>query len=185
MLVFAGLKTNNTGRSVGIFFLIFILFIIFVLVIILYVLWKKGKRYSFDLTNCEHDTPLRSIEQTGSFEPTKGSTISLDYIPEENSNRTSPVPNGCSGATPKKTLCSEQRRVSEDDSSGSDLSLNLPVKKVEFNLDLELIGADPEVEKGTLDEPVDNGNENNNNNDTNTGSNSTELFIEINLDDMQ
>lgn len=43
------------------------------------------------------------------------------------------------------------------------------MKKVEFNLDLELIGADPELAKqATGEEPTDNGNENNSN-DMDTG----------------
>lgn len=42
------------------------------------------------------------------------------------------------------------------------------MKKVEFNLDLDLIGADPDMEKQTTDQTTDNGNENNNN-DMNTG----------------
>lgn len=43
------------------------------------------------------------------------------------------------------------------------------MKKVEFNLDLELIGGEPEPVKQATDEtPTDNDNENNNN-DTDTG----------------
>lgn len=62
----------------------------------------------------------------------------------------------------------EQQNDPEDDSYTSDLGLTSPVKKVEFNLDLDLISADPEMEKQTTEETTDNGNENNNN-DTNTG----------------
>lgn len=66
-------------------------------------------------------------------------------------------------------LCpSDQQNVPEEDSFASDLSLSSPMKKVEFNLDLDLIGADPDMEKQTTDQTTDNGNENNNN-DMNTG----------------
>ncbi|GAA6086891.1 uncharacterized protein LOC113655445 isoform X2 [Tachysurus ichikawai] len=110
--------------------------------------------------------------------------MNLDYIMEEDSNKTSQVANGCSGETPDQTSSSEQQNDPEDDSYTSDLGLTSPVKKVEFNLDLDLISADPEMEKQTTEETTDNGNENNNN-DTNTGNDSADLFIEINLDDMQ
>lgn len=63
---------------------------------------------------------------------------------------------------------SEQQNVPEEDSFTSDLCLNSPVKKVEFNLDPELIGGEPELKKPATEEPTDNDNENNNN-DTNTG----------------
>lgn len=67
------------------------------------------------------------------------------------------------------SLCSsEQQNVPEEDSFTSDLSLTSPVKKVEFNLDLELIGGEPELTKQAMEEPTDNDNENNNN-ETNTG----------------
>ncbi|XP_053499914.1 uncharacterized protein LOC128619635 [Ictalurus furcatus] len=174
-----------SGKAAGIFFLILIFIIIVILAVILYILWKKGKRYSFDLTISEHDTPLRSMEHTGTFEQTKGSTMNLDYIKEDNPNKTNPVANGCSGETADQTPCSEQQSGPEEDSFTSDLSLSSPVKKVEFNLDLELIGGEPEPVKQATDEtPTDNDNENNNN-DTDTGNDSADHFTEINLDDTQ
>lgn len=60
----------------------------------------------------------------------------------------------------------EQQNAPEEDSFTSDLSLNLPVKKVEFNLDLELMGGEPELVIPATDEPTDNDNENNNNDPT-------------------
>ncbi|XP_053338313.1 uncharacterized protein LOC128510220 [Clarias gariepinus] len=175
---------HNSSRAGGIFFLFLIIVIIFILAVVLYVLWKKGKRYSFDLTNGEHDTPLRSMEHTGIFEPSKGSTMNLDYVQEEKTNKTSPVANGCPGETPDQSPCSEHQNDPEEDSFSCDLSLDLPVKKVEFNLDLELIGGDPEPAKEPTLETTDNDNENNNN-DTNTGIDSADFFTEINLDDAQ
>ncbi|XP_026777217.2 putative uncharacterized protein DDB_G0292292 [Pangasianodon hypophthalmus] len=178
-------ESGGNSRSTGIFFLILILIIIIILAVILYILWKKGKRYSFDLMNGEHDTPLTGVP-IGTFEQTKGSTTNLDDIQEDNPDKTNPVANGCSGETPDQTSCSDQQNVPEEDSFTSDLNLNLnsPGKKVEFNLDLELIGVEPELEKQATDEPTDNDNENNNN-DTNTGNDSADLFTEINLDDTQ
>ncbi|XP_060793745.1 TNF receptor-associated factor family protein DDB_G0272098 [Neoarius graeffei] len=175
---------DRSGKAAGIFFLIFILIIIIVLAVILYILWKKGKRYSFDLTNGEHDTPLRSIEPIGTFEQTKGSSTNLDYIQEDSPNKNSPVANGCSGEMPEQTPYSEQQNVAEENSFTSDLSLNSPVKKVEFNLELELIGGESELTKQATNETTDNDNENNNN-DTNTGNDSADLFTEISLDDTQ
>ncbi|KAF5904170.1 flocculation FLO11-like isoform X1, partial [Clarias magur] len=159
----SGDTQSSTGKGAGIFFLLFILLIIIILAFVLYVLWKKGKKYSFDLNNGEHDTPLRSMEHAGTFEPTKGSTMNLEYVKDETTNKSSPVANGCSGETPDQTASSEQQNVPEEDSFSSDLSLDLPVKKVEFNLDLELIGADPEPAKEDTVETTDNDNENNNN----------------------
>ncbi|XP_027021809.2 uncharacterized protein LOC113655445 isoform X2 [Tachysurus fulvidraco] len=171
-----GSPTKDSGggaKAAGIFFLIFIIFLIFILLMILYCIWKKGKRYSFDLKYGEHDTPLQFIDTTGTFEQTKGSTMNLDYIMEENPNKTTQVANGCSGETPDQTSTSEQQNVPEDDSFTSDLGLMSPVKKVDFNLDLDLISADPETEKQTTEETTDKGND------------SADLFTEINLDDMQ
>ncbi|KAK3518576.1 hypothetical protein QTP70_004095 [Hemibagrus guttatus] len=98
---------------------------------------------------------------------TAGSTMNLEYIPEENPDKTNNVANGCSGEMPDQTPSTDQQNFPEEDSYSSDLSLSSPVKKVEFNLDLDLIGADPEMEKQTTDKTTDNGNENNNN-DMNT-----------------
>lgn len=111
--------------------------------------------------------------------------MNLDYVKEDNPNKNSPVANGCSGETADQTPCSEQQSGPEEDSFTSDLSLSSPVKKVEFNLDLELIGGEPEPVKQATDEtPTDNDNENNNN-DTDTGNDSADHFTEINLDDTQ
>lgn len=60
----------------------------------------------------------------------------------------------------------EQQSGPEEDSFSSDLSLNSPMKKVEFNLELELIGGEPEPAKAATRELMDN---ENNNNDINAG----------------
>ncbi|KAF7696318.1 uncharacterized protein LOC124398935 [Silurus meridionalis] len=172
----------SNSKSAGIFFLILIIIIIIILATVLYILWKKGKRYSFDLTVSEHETPLQTIENMGVFEPTKGSTTNLDYIQEDKPN---PVANGCTGETLDSTPSSEQQNVPQEDSYSSDLSLSSPVKRVEFNLDLELIGVESDlVRQATDNETTDNDNENNNN-DMSTGNDAADFFTEINLDDAQ
>ncbi|KAI5096157.1 hypothetical protein C0J45_14587 [Silurus meridionalis] len=120
-------------------------------------------------------TELATMQSTGS-------TTNLDYIQEDKPN---PVANGCTGETLDSTPSSEQQNVPQEDSYSSDLSLSSPVKRVEFNLDLELIGVESDlVRQATDNETTDNDNENNNN-DMSTGNDAADFFTEINLDDAQ
>ncbi|XP_036448307.1 uncharacterized protein LOC118823036 isoform X2 [Colossoma macropomum] len=175
-------KTEATdgggAQGLGVAFLIIILIIVIALAVILYILWKKGRSYSFDLTNTgnDHDTPLRSMEHGGTFEQT-----SKECDQEEKTHETNSTANGCAGETPKQAASSERQNVPEEDSFMSDTSLTPPMKKVEFNLDLDLISGEPEPEA----EPNDSQQNENNNNFTSTGIDSLDLFTEINLDEPQ
>ncbi|KAL7859080.1 hypothetical protein SRHO_G00142270 [Serrasalmus rhombeus] len=164
-------------------FLIIILIIVIALAVILYMLWKKGRSYSFDLTNTgnDHDTPLRSMEHGGVFEQTSKELSAAEYDQEEKPHETNSTANGCAGETPKQAASSEQQNMPEEDSFMSDTSLTPPMKKVDFNLDLDLIGGELEPKA----EPSDPQQNENNNNFTSTGNDTLDLFTEINLDEPQ
>ncbi|KAK1803780.1 hypothetical protein P4O66_020797, partial [Electrophorus voltai] len=149
--------------------LVFILIFIIILAIILYILWKKGRSYSFDLSYHanEHDTPLRSMEH-GEL------TAALDYGQEDKPCESSPVANGCAGepdpacGETEQTASSEHHNVPEEDSFFSDTSLTPPIKKVEFDLDLDLMDRGSEQATSATDESSELQQNENNNNITNT-----------------
>ncbi|KAL7864009.1 hypothetical protein AOLI_G00154290 [Acnodon oligacanthus] len=181
-----GKNDDPAGRSlqgIGVAFLIIILIVVIALAVILYILWKKGRSYSFDLTNTgnDHDTPLRSMEHGGVFEQTSKELSAAECDQEEKPHETNSTANGCAGEMPKQAASSEQQNVPEEDSFMSDTSLTPPIKKVEFNLDLDLIGGELEP-KAEPSDPQQNGN---NNNFTCTGNDTLDLFTEINLDEPQ
>ncbi|XP_076849994.1 uncharacterized protein LOC143498967 [Brachyhypopomus gauderio] len=189
-------RDNKGSTATGIVFLILILIFIIILVIILYILWKKGRSYSFDLTYHanDHDTPLRSMEQGGTFEQSiKESEAVQDYIQDEKPQEGSPVANGHAVETDPTHGDTEQTSSSdviaslnllEEDSFLSDTSLTPPMKKVEFNLDLDLIGRDSELASSAPDDTSESQQNENNNNVTNAG-NDMDVFTEINLDEAQ
>ncbi|XP_076848920.1 uncharacterized protein LOC143496624 [Brachyhypopomus gauderio] len=189
-------RDNKGSTATGIVFLILILIFIIILVIILYILWKKGRSYSFDLTYHanDHDTPLRSMEQGGTFEQSiKESEAVQDYIQDEKPQEGSPVANGHAVETDPKHGDTEQTSSSdviaslnllEEDSFLSDTSLTPPMKKVEFNLDLDLIGRESELASSAPDDTSESQQNENNNNVTNAG-NDMDVFTEINLDEAQ
>ncbi|XP_051518422.1 uncharacterized protein LOC127420293 [Myxocyprinus asiaticus] len=189
-------KDNSGQYTGGIIILIFILILIIILLGILYFLRKKGRSYSFDLTRAsgpsnDYDTPLRSVEQQGaSYEQTnKDLPVCLDYIQEDKSEeKTSPIANGCTGEKTEQTPASEneQQNVPEENSFSSSPSFTPPMKKVEFNLDLDLdlIGRESEMNSSTTVHSSDAVQNENNNNVTNAGRGAAEeLFTEINLDE--
>ncbi|XP_072553174.1 uncharacterized protein [Salminus brasiliensis] len=182
----AGSKSPEHS-SIGVVFLVLILLIIIALAVLLYILWKKGRTYSFDLSHVanDHDTPLRSMEHGGTFECTSKELPTLDFDQEDKSQETSPTANGCAGETDKQAASSEQQNVPEEDSFMSDASLTPPPKKVDFCLDLDLIGGDFEVLDPPSPEASDQQQNENNNNVTNSGNNGLDLFTEINLDEPQ
>ncbi|KAL6483773.1 hypothetical protein MHYP_G00086450 [Metynnis hypsauchen] len=175
--------SGGSAQGIGVAFLIIILIIVIALAVILYILWKKGRSYSFDLTNTgnDHDTPLRSMEHGGVFEQTSKELSAAEGDQEEKSHENNSTANGCAGETPKQSASSEQQNVPEEDSFMSDTSLTPPMKKVEFNLDLDLIGGELEPKA----EPSDPQQNENNNNFTNIGNDTLDLFTEINLDEPQ
>ncbi|XP_017576596.1 uncharacterized protein LOC108441534 [Pygocentrus nattereri] len=175
--------SGGSAQGIGVAFLIIILIIVIALAVILYVLWKKGRSYSFDLTYTgnDHDTPLRSMEHGGVFEQTSKELSAAEYDQEEKPHETNSTANGCAGETPKQAASSEQQNMPEEDSFMSDTSLTPPMKKVDFNLDLDLIGGELEPKA----EPSDPQQNENNNNFTSTGNDTLDLFTEINLDEPQ
>ncbi|XP_035377429.1 uncharacterized protein LOC113591019 isoform X2 [Electrophorus electricus] len=183
----------TTKDAVAAVCLVFILIFIIILAIILYILWKKGRSYSFDLSYHanEHDTPLRSMEHGGTFEQTsKELTAALDYGQEDKPRESSPVANGCAGepdpacGETEQTASSEHHNVPEEDSFFSDTSLTPPIKKVEFDLDLDLMDRGSEQATSATDEASELQQNENNNNITNTG-NDMDVFTEISLDEPQ
>ncbi|XP_066529459.1 uncharacterized protein [Hoplias malabaricus] len=181
-----GGKPNGTSQAIGVIFLILILIIIVALAFLLFVLWKKGRSYSFDLTTTGNDdTPLRSMEHGGTFEQTGKELTSLDSVHEEKPHDLNSTANGCAGDTQKQPESLESQNVPEEDSFRSDTSLTPPMKKVEFNLDLDLIGGEPELMECAKGESGDPAQNENNNNLSNSGTSALNFFTEINLDEPQ
>ncbi|KAK9954706.1 hypothetical protein ABG768_016755 [Culter alburnus] len=187
-----GNKKDDSGSYTGgIIILIIILILIFFLLGILYFLRKKGRSYSFDLTRVDaipndYDTPLRSDQQGISYEQTN-KDLCLDYEQEDKSEeKTSPIANGCTGEKTEQTPANEneQENVPEENSFSTDSSLSPPMKKVEFNLDLDLIGGESDLNDLTTADAADEPQNENNNNVSNSGRGSAEdIFTEINLDE--
>ncbi|KAI2649412.1 Interleukin-18 receptor 1 [Labeo rohita] len=187
-------KQDSTSK--GIIILIFILILIVCLLVILYFLRKKSRSYSFDLSrpdvasNDYVDTPL-SIDQQGiSYEPTtKGMYLPmcLDYLNEDNTEeKTNPIANGSTGEQTEQTPTNESdfQNFPEENSFSSDSSLASPMKKVEFNLDLDLLGSDSELNNTTEAEATNTEQNENNNNVSNAGQGTAaEIFTEISLDE--
>ncbi|XP_048034595.1 uncharacterized protein LOC125260317 isoform X2 [Megalobrama amblycephala] len=170
-------KDSDSGSYTGgIIILIIILILIFFLLGILYFLRKKGRSYSFDLTRVDaipndYDTPLRSDQQGISYEQTN-KDLCLDYEQEDKSEeKTSPIANGCTGEKTEQTPASEndQENVPEENSFSTDSSLSPPMKKVEFNLDLDLIGGESDLNDLTTADAADEPQNENNNNVSNSG----------------
>lgn len=179
-------KGSHPDQStVGVVFLVLILIIIVALAVLLYFLWKKGRTYSFDLSQAgnDHETPLRSMEHGGTFEHTNKELPPLDFV-QEDKPQTNPTANGCAAEADKEASPSGQQNVPEEDSFMSDTSLTPPPKKVEFSLDLDLIGDDFEMVELPNTEPS-NQQQNENNNITNSGNDSLNIFTEINLGEPQ
>ncbi|KAI4893101.1 hypothetical protein NFI96_026772 [Prochilodus magdalenae] len=178
--------SSSDSGPVGVIFLILILILVVALAVILYILWKKGRSYSFDLTyTANDDTPLRSMEHGGFEQTSKGKTklATEDHSQDEKPHETNPTANGCAGETPKQAAPSEQQDVPEEDNFLSDASFTPPLKKVEFNLDLDLIGGEPTLEDQASPEASDPQQNENNNNFTSAGNSSLDFFTEINLDE--
>ncbi|XP_050953346.1 uncharacterized protein LOC127155272 isoform X2 [Labeo rohita] len=190
-----GAKSGGSGSLTGgIIILIFILILIVCLLVILYFLRKKSRSYSFDLSrpdvasNDYVDTPL-SIDQQGiSYEPTtKDLPMCLDYLNEDNTEeKTNPIANGSTGEQTEQTPTNESdfQNFPEENSFSSDSSLASPMKKVEFNLDLDLLGSDSELNNTTEAEATNTEQNENNNNVSNAGQGTAaEIFTEISLDE--
>ncbi|XP_051515623.1 uncharacterized protein LOC127418816 [Myxocyprinus asiaticus] len=180
----------NTGKYLGVIILVFTVILIILLLGILYFLRKKGRSYSFDLTHAscpanEYDTPLRSVEQGVNYEHTNKEC--LDYIQEDKSEeKASLMANGCAGEKTEQTPASEneQQNAPEENSFTLSPSLTPPMKKVEFNLDLDLISIESELNSPTTVDGSDAPQNENNSNVSNAGrGTSEELFTEINLDE--
>ncbi|XP_051956296.1 uncharacterized protein LOC127625202 [Xyrauchen texanus] len=187
-------ERSNTGKLLGVIILIFIVILIIILLGVLYFLRKKGRSYSFDLTHAscppnEYDTPLRSVEQQGvSYEHTdKDLPMCLDYIQEDKSeDKDNLMANGCTGEKTEQTPASEneQQNVPDENSFSSSPSFTPPMKKVEFNLDLDLIGIESDLNSPTAVDGSDAPHSENNNHVSIAGKGTAdELFTEINLDE--
>lgn len=184
---------SNTG---AIIILIFILILIAFLIGILYCLRKKGRSYSFDLTRVDivandyADTPLRSDQQGISYEQTnKDRPVCSDYVQEDKSEeKTNPIANGSTGEKTEQTPTSEndEQNVPEENSFSSNSSLATPgyMKKVDFNLDLDLLGGESDLNDSIDAEATDAPQNENNNNVSNAGRGTAEeIFTEISLDE--
>ncbi|XP_016295375.1 uncharacterized protein LOC107653219 [Sinocyclocheilus anshuiensis] len=186
-------KIDSESVTGGIIILIIILILICFLLGILYILRKKARSYSFDLTRVDgpgndYDTPLRSDQQGLSYEQTnKDLPVSLNYIQEDKSEeKTNPIANGSAGEKTEQTPTNEndEQNVPEENSFSSNSSLSMPVKKVEFNLDLDLLGSESELSAQTEAEATDAAQNENNNNVSNAGRGTAEeIFTEISLDE--
>ncbi|XP_067301606.1 uncharacterized protein [Pseudorasbora parva] len=187
-------KNDSGSYTGGIIMLVIIIILIVLLLGILYFLRKKGRSYSFDLTRVDgpandYDTPLQSDQQGISYEQTnKDLSVCLDYAEEEKSEqKTSPIANGCAGEKTEQAADNknDDQNLPEENSFSSNSSLTPPMKKVEFNLDLDLIGGSdyPVLNDLTTDDAPQN---ENNNNVSNAGRGSAEeIFTEISLDEPQ
>ncbi|XP_022533017.2 uncharacterized protein LOC111194097 [Astyanax mexicanus] len=178
---------KSDSSTVGVVFLILILIIIIALAVLLYILWKKGRTYSFDLSQAgnDHETPLRSMEHGGTFEHTNKELPPLDFGQEDKPHETTPTANGCAAEADKEASPSGHQNVPEEDSYMSETSLTPPPKKVEFSLDLDLIGDDFEMVELPNAEPSNQQQNENNNNVTNSENDSLNIFTEINLGEPQ
>nr|XP_009295414.1 uncharacterized protein LOC101884517 [Danio rerio] len=181
-------KKGSGNLVVGIIILIFILILIGLLLGVLYFLRKKGRSYSFDLTRVDgpandYDTPLRSEQQGISYEQTnKDLPVCLDYIQEEKSEEKT-MANGCSAEKTEQTPANENgdSNVPEENSfCSSSVSSTPPLKKVEFNLDLDLIGGESDFSNPAASE-ADNAEQNENNNAAR--GTAEEIFTEVSLDE--
>ncbi|KAK2886153.1 hypothetical protein Q8A67_016990 [Cirrhinus molitorella] len=182
---------NKGSETAGIILLVFILMLIVCLLVILYFLRRKARSYSFDLTRLDItpndyvDTPLRNDQQGISYEQTtKDLPVCLDYINEDKAEeKTNSMANGSVGEQAEQTPTSETDygNFPEENSFSSVSSLASPTKKVEFNLDLDLLGSDSELNCTTEAEATDaEQNENNNNAGQETPA---QIFTEISLDE--
>ncbi|XP_039516751.1 uncharacterized protein LOC120471076 isoform X1 [Pimephales promelas] len=189
-------RENDSGSYTGgVVILIIILILIVLLLGILYFLRKKGRSYSFDLTRADgpandYDTPLRSEHQGISYEQTnKDLPVSLDYVHEDKpEEKSSPKANGCAGEKTEQTPANgnEEQNSPEENSFTSSSCSTPPMKKVEFNLDLDLIGGDYELNDLSLsaaDVPETPQNQNNNNLFNAGRGSAEEIFTEISLDE--
>ncbi|KAF4096283.1 uncharacterized protein LOC131532339 [Onychostoma macrolepis] len=190
-------KQEDSSSNIGaIIILIIILILIALLLGILYCLRKKGRSYSFDLTRADivandyADTPLRSDQQGISYEQTnKDRPVCLDYVQEDKSEeKTNPIANGSTGEKTEQTPTSEndEQNVPEENSFSSNSSLATPgyMKKVDFNLDLDLLGGESDLNDSIDDEATDTAqNENNNNVSNAVRGTAEEIFTEISLDE--
>ncbi|XDV46553.1 hypothetical protein PO909_014431 [Leuciscus waleckii] len=190
-----GSKNESASYTGGVIILIIILILIVLLLGLLYFLRKKGRSYSFDLTRADgpandYDTPLRSEHQGISYEQTnKDLPVSLDYIQEDKpEEKSSPIANGCAGEKTEQTPANEneEQNSPEENSFTSSSCSTPPMKKVEFNLDLDLIGGDYDLNDlslSTADASDAPQNENNNNLSNAGGGAAEEIFTEISLDE--
>ncbi|XP_056589405.1 uncharacterized protein LOC130409444 isoform X2 [Triplophysa dalaica] len=185
------IKDNSGPVTGGVIILILILILIILLLGILYVLRRKGRSYSFDLTRSdacanEYDTPLR--EQQGiSYESTnKDMPVSLDYMQDDKcQEKTSPILNGCANETTEQTDALESdQNLPEENSFPSSPGLTPPIRKVEFNLDLDMISGEFELNTPTSADTCDASLNENNNNIFYAGLGpAEEIFTEISLDE--
>ncbi|XP_062871923.1 uncharacterized protein LOC134333724 [Trichomycterus rosablanca] len=122
------------------------------------------------------------MEHGGFIDQTKVAELPTNL--EEDSSETKPVANGCAGDKPEQTPSSPVLNIPEENSFSSESSLSLDVKKVGFNLDLDLIG-DSVLANEASSEPKDQEQSENNSNDSNTDNDPVDFFTEINLDEPQ
>ncbi|XP_016104998.1 uncharacterized protein [Sinocyclocheilus grahami] len=187
-------KKDSASDTGAIIILIIILILIGFLLGILYCLRKKGRSYSFDLTrgdvvaNDYVDTPLRSNQQGISYEQTnKDLPVCLDYVQEDKSEeKTNPKENGSAGEKTEQTPTNENdyQNVPEENSFSSNSSLAAPMKNEEFNLYLNLLGGESDLNDSTEAEATDTAQNENNNNVSNAGWRiAEEIFTEISLDE--
>lgn len=186
-------KDNSGPYAGGVIILIFILILIIFLLIILYVLRKKGRSYSFDLTRTEacaneYATPLREQQVNISYEPKdKDLPVCVDFTQDDKSqDKTSPIVNGCTSETTEQTAApeSEEPNLPEESSFTSSPSVTPPLKKVEFNLDLDMISGESDLNSPTSSDAWDAAQNENNNNISHAGwGPAEEIFTEISLDE--
>ncbi|XP_065131735.1 uncharacterized protein [Paramisgurnus dabryanus] len=186
-------SSDSAGYTLAVIFLIIIVILIILLLGILYFLRKKGRSYSFDLTHTsanEHVEPFMDLDQQGvSYEhKDKDLSVSLDFTQDDKSNeKSSPIANGCTGEKTEQTTDSgnEEQNLPEENSFPSSPSLTPPMKKVEFNLDLDdFMSGESDVISPISEDSCDAAHNENNNNISDSGwGTAGEIFTEINLDE--
>nr|XP_055044727.1 uncharacterized protein LOC129431052 [Misgurnus anguillicaudatus] len=118
----------------------------------------------------------------------KDLSVSLDFTQDDKSNeKSSPIANGCTGEKTEQTIASgnEEQNLPEENSFPSSPSLTPPMKKVEFNLDLDdFMSGESDVISPTSEDSCDAAHNENNNNISDAGwGTAGEIFTEINLDE--
>ncbi|XP_026101291.1 uncharacterized protein LOC113072515 [Carassius auratus] len=189
-----GMKAEDSTVTGGVIILVLFLLMIGFLLGLLYYLRKKTRSYSFDLTRVDVaandyvDTPLRNDQQGISYEQTnKDLSVCADYVQEDKSEeKTDPKANGSCGEKTEEasTNDNDYQNVPEENSFSSNSSLSPPMKDEDFNLCLNLLGGESDLNDLTEAEATDTTQNENNNNVSNAGQGAAEdIFTEISLDE--